>query len=149
MMTTDVESLRYQRSLQSGVHLFRDLVDEQGGDGVHLQQVRLQVRVNEDVQAEQIEIVVKRGGGVLHHFVDPFVSTQQGLDHDVFDFLPERCWVNAVYSLEVVPQLVDCPFVDLAAGRVVAGHLARLVDTEVGEVDEHVGQILTEQTNKI
>ena len=30
----------------------------------------------------------------------------------------------------------------LAAGGVVPGHLALLVHTEVGQVDEHVGQVL-------
>ena len=39
VVTADIEGLRYQRSLQIGVNLLRDLVDEQGGDGVHLQQV--------------------------------------------------------------------------------------------------------------
>ena len=149
VVTADIEGLRYQRSLQIGVNLLRDLVDEQGGDGVHLQQVGLQVGVYEDVESEQIEIVVKRRGGFLHHLVYSFVTTEQGLDDHILHSLPERCWVNAVDLPEVGPQLVYCPLVDLTAGRVVSGNLATLVYTEVSEMDEHIGQILTEQTNKM
>ena len=45
VVPADVEGLRDERSLQESVHVLGHLIDEQGGDGVHLQQIRLQVAI--------------------------------------------------------------------------------------------------------
>ena len=45
VVPADIEGLGNERSLQSGVDIFGDLIDEEGGDGVDLQQVRSQIGV--------------------------------------------------------------------------------------------------------
>ena len=81
MMTTDVESLRYQRSLEAGVNLFRDGIDEKRGDSVDFQQVRPQLGVDEDVQAEQVEVIVERSNACLHNTVNILMTAKPATQH--------------------------------------------------------------------
>lgn len=81
MMTTDVESLRYQRCLQAGVNLFRDGIDEEGGDSVDFQQVRPQLGVDEDVQTEQVVVIVERSHACLHNTVNILMTAKPATQH--------------------------------------------------------------------
>ena len=141
-MSTDIKKLSHQRCLQPNIDLLGHLVDEERGYCVDLQQVGLQVCVDEDVQPEEIEVVVEGGGGLLDHLVDVLMATEQGLDHDILDALPEGGGVHPVHLPHVLPQLIDGPLVDLSAVRVILRHLSLLVDAEVCQVDEHVVQKL-------
>ena len=59
-------------------------------------------------------------------------------------FNQEKALVGAFSVITNLRMEFGCNFLRhyLAAGGVVPGHLALLVHTEVGQVDEHVGQVL-------
>ena len=69
------------------------------------------------------------------------MPTEDGLDDDILDLLPEGPGLRAVLFLQLLPQLRDGPLVRLHAVRVVRGHLPNLVEGEVGQVDEDIAQI--------
>ena len=127
MMATYVEALRHYGAFQSKVELLSGLVDEQGGDRVHLQQMWprgrvhsiswfnrpiLIVCVNEDVKPKQVVVVVETSNVFLHHVVDIFVAAENCFYDNILDATPERFRVLATFP-QPSPELVHGPFVVL------------------------------------
>ena len=101
-LTYNIEHLCYHRSVDEGVNS----VDVKGGNVVDLQQPGLQVGVQEDVKAEELEAVVRRGNGpgsVGRNLLPP---AEDGLHTDLLDPLPDRPPVQPELLLQV-PDLAS------------------------------------------
>ena len=132
-MATYVEGFSHYGALQPEVKLLSCLVDEQGWDGVHLQQMRPTTRtvhittwcrksllvlcVNKDVKPKQVVVVVETSNIFLDHVVNLFVATEDGFDHNIFHSVPERFWVLSSLS-QPSPELVDWPLVILEEEKI-------------------------------
>ena len=64
------------------------------------------VRVNENVEAEDVVVVVEAAHILLYHCVNLLVAAQDGFDDDVLDSVPERFWVFTPLP-HPSPQLID------------------------------------------
>ena len=84
----------------------------EAGRDVHLQQPRLQLRVEEDVEAEELEAGVLAGHVGLVQVDQVALRAQHGLDHQILDLLPDDRVINP-RGVEVSPQSLERPLVTL------------------------------------
>ena len=82
------------------------------GRDVHLQQPGLQLRVQEDVEAKEFKTGISAGNIVVMETGQAGLCTQDSLDHQVFNLLPDIGVIDP-RSIEVSPQCFQCPLVAL------------------------------------
>lgn len=118
-------------------------VGEETGVVVDFEEVGVQLLVQEDVEAQQLEAGVV-GRIVPLGFcsvVENGLHGEQSLDHKVLDLVPELVGVGAQGISELLKEAEDGPFVGLSV--LLFFHawdevVVLLVDREVGQVLEHV-----------
>ena len=82
------------------------------GRDVHLQQPGLQLGVQEDVEPEEFKTGISAGNIVVVKTGQTGLGTQDSLDHQVFDLLPDFGVVDP-RSIKVSPQCFQGPLVSL------------------------------------
>lgn len=102
---------------------------------VYLEQPRLQLRVEQHVDAKQLEAIVPAAHVRFGHVIDGTLASENGAQHEIAQSAPQTGGVDALRG-QVGPQRFDGPFVALArVGVFVFGVVGRkLVDAVVGEV---------------
>ena len=82
------------------------------GRDVHLQQPGLQLGVQEDVEPEEFKTGISAGNIVVVKTGQTGLGTQDSLDHQVFDLLPDFGVIDP-RSIKVSPQCFQGPLVSL------------------------------------
>ena len=82
------------------------------GRDVHLQQPGLQLGVQEDVEAKEFKTGISAGNVVVMEAGKAGLCTQDSLDHQVFNLLPDIGVIDP-RSIKVPPQCLQGPLVSL------------------------------------
>ena len=102
-----IEHVTYQVALDG--HIERRFCGH-GRAQIDLNQPRLQIRVNQDVKAEQFKAVGPMRAILLHGGLDVVLAAEDCLDDDIVDAGPEQVHVDA-HLLQVLAEGAQAPLV--------------------------------------